>query len=374
LNSGGPNIMTISGLIPGDDSVSGGSRPVDPAAAYGIAVTGVDDTNGTWEYFSKSANAWTAIPSGPTGVSTTNALLLDGADQVSFKPSPGFNGTVNGSATLTFQGWDESLDPFSVKVFADQSFVNLTGDTGLDTPFSTQSVMASVTVTATADAPTLTASSNLTFNAVQEDAGQNGESPATRTQVVAMLKSDASVINPGHDVEARTAPNSADGIAVTGLTGNGTWEYSTTANGALTAIPATVGNTSAFLLAGTDYITFIPTPGTASPANTPTLIFHAWDMSFNPVTAVVDSDATSVNLNTGNAYLANDVGNDTPFSTTTDTASITVTAVNDYPRLDQAANGLVSFAASNEDATSNAARGEYALPSGSSASVLTMLQ
>ncbi|MGR0184826.1 beta strand repeat-containing protein, partial [Azospirillum aestuarii] len=75
--------------------------PMVTVVPLGIAVTGVTNTNGTWQY--KVGNgAWTDIP---TGSSNGAALLLAGSDRVRFVPSgSGFTSTDTGG--LTFKAWD----------------------------------------------------------------------------------------------------------------------------------------------------------------------------------------------------------------------------------------------------------------------------
>ncbi|MGH7137102.1 MAG: hypothetical protein ACREHD_15280, partial [Pirellulales bacterium] len=70
-------------------------------------MTAVDDTNGTWKYSLDGGTTWTAIGA----VSGSNALLLDGSDEVAFEPNPGVNTATIAKPTLTFVGWDETFDP-----------------------------------------------------------------------------------------------------------------------------------------------------------------------------------------------------------------------------------------------------------------------
>jgi VCBS repeat-containing protein len=80
-------------------SYPGGFTDVDLSDGQGIAITGVDNSNGRWEYSTNNGNAWTVIGS----ASDTSAILLSGSSKlVRFIPDPGFTGT----ATLTFRGWD----------------------------------------------------------------------------------------------------------------------------------------------------------------------------------------------------------------------------------------------------------------------------
>ncbi|MGE5506562.1 MAG: LamG-like jellyroll fold domain-containing protein, partial [Actinomycetota bacterium] len=71
----------------------------DNAAVNAIAVTGVDNSHGTWEY-SVGGGAWTAVGT----VSDTGALLLDATDKLRFTP----NGGWYGESLLTFRAWDKT--------------------------------------------------------------------------------------------------------------------------------------------------------------------------------------------------------------------------------------------------------------------------
>ncbi|UKJ76692.1 DUF4347 domain-containing protein [Azospirillum brasilense] len=111
--------------------------PLVTVVPLGIAVTGVTNTNGTWQY-KVGTGAWTDIP---TGSSNGAALLLAGSDRVRFVPSgSGFPNTDTGG--LTFKAWDLT-----------SGTAGGTADTSTDA-YST----GSATVTITVDAvPTLTA-------------------------------------------------------------------------------------------------------------------------------------------------------------------------------------------------------------------------
>ncbi|NUB18851.1 DUF4347 domain-containing protein [Azospirillum formosense] len=111
--------------------------PMVTVLPLGIAVTGVTNTNGTWQY-KVGTGAWTDIP---TGSSNGSALLLAGSDRVRFVPSgSGFTNTDTGG--LTFKAWDLT-----------SGTAGGTADTSADA-YSTGSATATITVDAV---PTLTA-------------------------------------------------------------------------------------------------------------------------------------------------------------------------------------------------------------------------
>ncbi|MGY0835803.1 hypothetical protein ACW7AJ_33595, partial [Azospirillum argentinense] len=111
--------------------------PLVTVLPLGIAVTGVTNTNGTWQY-KVGSGAWTDIP---TGSSNGSALLLAGSDRVRFVPSgSGFTNTDTGG--LTFKAWDRT-----------SGTAGSTADTSTDA-YSTGSATATISVDAV---PTLTA-------------------------------------------------------------------------------------------------------------------------------------------------------------------------------------------------------------------------
>jgi hypothetical protein len=94
-------LRTIPTGAPVSDLVEHVTDP-DAGALSGIAVTGVDNTNGTWQFSLDGGATWTNIPP----VSETNALLLsaDVDTRVRFLPKVRFTGF----ASLSFKAWDQS--------------------------------------------------------------------------------------------------------------------------------------------------------------------------------------------------------------------------------------------------------------------------
>ena len=122
---------------------TGGISDVDNGASKGLAITGSNQTNGTWYYTRNGGTTWTAVGT----VSNTSALLL--ADNVStrlyFAPNANYNGTS--SAALTVRAWDQSSGTAGTKVS--------TASNGGTTAFSSATDTVDVTVTAVNDAPTI---------------------------------------------------------------------------------------------------------------------------------------------------------------------------------------------------------------------------
>ncbi len=79
-----------------------GGNPItdsDTGAVEGIAVIGVDNTNGTWQYSINDGGNWINFV-----VSDTSATLLRDTGKIRFLPNPGYKGT----AEFTFRAWDTS--------------------------------------------------------------------------------------------------------------------------------------------------------------------------------------------------------------------------------------------------------------------------
>jgi hypothetical protein len=89
----GTDLATWVGGLPITDS--------DTGAVKGVVITGIDDTNGTWQYSQNSGSTWTNIP---TTVSNTSALALQAVSTNRMRFVPGLH--YVGNATFTFQAWD----------------------------------------------------------------------------------------------------------------------------------------------------------------------------------------------------------------------------------------------------------------------------
>ena len=93
----GDNGTLVSALIAGQISDS------DAGALEGIAIVGVDNTNGSWEYTTDGTN-WSAI--GAPSISSSLLLAADADNAVRFVPNANWNGTVTNG--ITFHAWDQS--------------------------------------------------------------------------------------------------------------------------------------------------------------------------------------------------------------------------------------------------------------------------
>ncbi|WP_439542574.1 beta strand repeat-containing protein [Hyphomicrobium sp.] len=144
----------VSGLV--DLSGGGGLDNVtDPdGSGLGIALTGVNVTNGTWFYSLDDGANWIAVGT----ISNTSALLLTETARLYFRPNADFNGTVTGA--ITFRAYDQTTGTAGTKVN--------TNSNGGSTAFSSATDTANIVVSAVNDPPTITGLNNLNYT---ENAG-----------------------------------------------------------------------------------------------------------------------------------------------------------------------------------------------------------
>ena len=124
--------------------VAGRNSDADSGSLEGIAVVGVDNSNGTWEYTTNGGGLWQAF--GSPGTATARLLAADASTYVRFVPDPDWNGTVTNG--ITFHAWDQTSG-------ANGGTDDLTGNTGGITPYSTATASSDITVNPTPDAPVI---------------------------------------------------------------------------------------------------------------------------------------------------------------------------------------------------------------------------
>jgi hypothetical protein len=165
-NSGSPILTTIN------EDPTGNSNPgtlissliatsvtdLDTGDAKGIAVTGVDKTNGTWEFSINggtiNGGTWTAFT---PSESAAQLLVADADTRIRFVPSADYNGTV--TAGITFRAWDQTTG-----TNGGTANITTSGTGGLSS-FSTAIETASITVNPVNDAPTFTPGTNQVITA-----------------------------------------------------------------------------------------------------------------------------------------------------------------------------------------------------------------
>ncbi len=247
--NGTPAVTTVVSLLG-----TGFSDP-DPSTETkpGIAVVQTAG-NGTWEY-STNGTAWSNMGA----ISTAHALLLPKSYSVRFVPAA----NTSGPAQLAFLAWDGSAG-------TPGGYYNIT-ETGGASPFSTNTGSLGVTVN---PVPIFARSGAALPSIAPGTYSTNATTPAGSTI--------ASVFGPYlHDDNAAVAL----GVAITGATGSGTWQYMTSGSTTWTALPA-VSSSAALLLSGDDQIRFVPNSGFAGMA---TITALAWN------TAVGTDGMTNVN-------------------------------------------------------------------------------
>ncbi len=162
-----------------------------------------------------------------------------------------------------------------------------------------------ITVNAANDAPVMDNTGTMVLTTITEDQTSNAG------QTVASIISSA-----GGDRITDIDSGAVEGIAITSTTnGNGSWEYSTNGGSTWSAV-GTVSNSSALLLRSTDWVRFVPN---GQNATTGDMTFRAWDQTG----ATAGQQGTKVDTSTN--------GGTSAFSSATEVASITVTAINDIP-------------------------------------------
>jgi hypothetical protein len=259
----------------------------DPAAQQGIAVVGLGGAaEGTWQYSIDGGSTWSSL----SGASVSSARLLRDSDLVRFLSSS----SAVGAATLTYHAWDRTLgEPGDTANLA---------STGGATPFSAAGETATLTVLASNTAPSLVPTGDRVLPAIPEDTTVSEGAPVRE-----ILGTTATDPDPG--TKLGIALMSADGA-------NGQWEYSTDGGATWLDVGAVSVSTS-LLLRDIDRLRFLP----ASDYNgAPTIAYRAWDQMAGAAGQKVD--------------LASGV--EESISSASDTASISVTPVNDAPRLDPA--------------------------------------
>jgi hypothetical protein len=258
--------------------VVGVSDPDVGAVFGGIAVVGAVG-NGFWQY-SLDGFFFSPLPT----VSDESALILNADGYLRYIPD-GLNGET---ATVTYRAWD-TTDGAAPGAIVD---VSRNGGT---TAYSAATDTARLLVQDVNDAPILTPSSpHLGITDVQ-------------TPIVATLEQFMVNISDVDHADTNL------GVAITGATGLGQWAYSL--NGTTFVNLPAVSDAAAVLVPAGGRLRYTPDQTTPE---TPTVTYRAWDRSSGNPGQVVNATVT---------------GGVTPFSSASDTASLTVREVNDPPVL-----------------------------------------
>jgi RHS repeat-associated protein len=228
--NGTPTPTTVANLLGNHFGDIDGAASTKP----GIAVVQTAG-NGTWQYSTKGTT-WINVGS----VAQANVLLLPASYSVRFVPAA----NTSGPAQLAFLAWDGSAG--TAGGYADASL------TGGATPFSTTMGALGVTV-------------NPVPVWVGTGAALPSIAPGTYSTTSATTPAGstiASVFGANlHDDNASVTL----GVAITGATGNGAWQYQASGSATWNTLPA-VSNTAALLLSANDLIRFVPKNGSSGVA------------------------------------------------------------------------------------------------------------
>jgi hypothetical protein len=289
------------------DIVGASITDPDPTAVVGgVALTHVAG-NGTWAYSLDNGVTFTDI--NKTAVSNSAALLLPSDAKLRYTPDD-----QNGeTASITYRAWDATSG-----VAGQTVDLSGTGAVGGASAFSEQNDIASLVVNPLNDAPVI---------AVAHPA------LGAASHATPLVKDLADFINNGTaTTNVKSGVTDVDngavvgGIAISQVTGSGTWAYSLDNGVTFTDFPA-VSDSAALLLPRDAKLRYTPT--STGNQESPTITYHAWDHTFG-------NDGTSINLTEANA-----TGGTSAFSTATDTASL---VVNDAPVLVPASPSLGTIA------------------------------
>jgi predicted outer membrane repeat protein len=116
---------------------------VDPGADEGLAVIGVDNSNGTWQYSTNRGKHWQDF--GSPIESAARLLASDAKTRIRFVPAANFNGWVH--TGITFRAWDQAHG-----INGDIGDASISGGA---TTFSTDTETARVHVHPINDPPTI---------------------------------------------------------------------------------------------------------------------------------------------------------------------------------------------------------------------------
>ncbi len=281
------------------------STDADNGAVSGIAINGLVSSRGSWQFSLDNGATWTAVGS----VSDAGALLLRSSDRVRYLPD-----ALNAdTASITYRAWDRTDQNNNTRAPGAKASV---ASNGGSTAYGAGTQTASITASAVNDAPVLTPAAP-TLTSIDEDATSNAGQTVT-----SIVGSSISDVDSG----------AVQGIAITQLaSGNGSWEYSTNGGGSWSAVGA-VSQGSALLLRASDRVRFRPDGNNATTAS---FAFKAWDTTSGSAGTKADASAG---------------GGTSAFSLASDTASISVTALNDAPVLSASS---LTLAPITEDDTSN---------------------
>ena len=243
-----------------------------------------------------------------------------------------------GTGTVGATGTAGAIDPTAIRfsfTFSQGSLAvgNFISATATESSAMTSEFAANVAVSEENAAPVLDSTRSPTLSAILEDAGAPTGAVGTLVSALVDFATPSGQID--NVTDANTSPQL--GIAVVAAdTSNGAWWYSTNDGAAWSALGSPTAATARLL--ASDSSTRLYFQSTANYAGTVSsaITFRAWDRT------------SGVAGGTGNTTTN---GGTTAFSTATDTASITVTAVDDAPTITAIADRTIAEDSSSTTVT-----------------------
>ncbi|KAB2970690.1 cadherin domain-containing protein [Zoogloea sp.] len=279
-----PEDSASAGFLVGGVIAAVDWRDPDAGAVRGMALIG-STGNGTWQY---STDLLTWHDAG--AVSDSNALLLGASSWLRYVG----DGANAENPTIRFRAWDMTTGTASTN--SAPSYGN-PGTGGGTSAFSSQDANAFTVITGVNDAPVMTPAGPV-LTGITEDQTSNGGQT-----VSSILGTSVSDVDNG----------ALRGLALVATTaGNGSWQFSVDGGSSWSAAGA-VNDGSALLLRAEDRIRFMPNGQNGTVAS---ISYRAWDQSSGSAGTKADTSSN---------------GGTSAFSSTTDTASLTVSDVNDAP-------------------------------------------
>ena len=295
-------------VLAGASGTTAAFEQVPIAIVPGITVSDADNATLASATVSITGN----FQIGQDVIGFTNATGM-GNIAGSYNATTGVLTLTSAGATATLAQWRDALRAVTYTNTSDtpnvaDRTVSITVNDGTS---NSSAATQTLTVTAVNDAPTITNGANFALT------GTNENTTSGTTLVSAILAG----------VGFADVDGPSSGIAVTGFTGNGTWQYN--AAGTWVSFGAS-SPASAMLLSGTTSVRYVPD---GQNGETPTISFRAWDGSSG--TASGNGGPLFADTSTN--------GGSTGFSTGVATASMTVTDVNDAPVLVDAVQTLTAI-------------------------------
>ena len=280
----------------------------------GVAITAVDNSNGTWYYSLDSGNNWHAI----TTVSNNSALLLSASTLLSFEPNSHYHGSDGDLTLYALDGSDNSVvyttDNTDLKTMA----IPASHDAGGN--ISSAGKTVAINIAPVNDAPVLSGTDTpITMTSIDEEIADNSNTGLLVSDLIA----DGTITDADGNVKEYLAITSVDNT-------HGVWEYKNT--GGWSNITNTTGQVvdltnDARMLYDTYSIRF--RPDADFDGNT-SFNFKAWDghngcpgstlnLQSPSNTSTVSTDTAAVNLTVNGFNDAPTLNSISPFNTDEDT-------------------------------------------------------